>query len=450
MMGKTQFIDPLILEWPECFKVKDNFLYFDNTPLLWAIANARNKFASELLDKNIDLDINFKSNSFNNTALHLAVAKGYTDLDSNRDEVGVTNSALVKKLIDKGANPNIKTQDGQEGYTALDIAVLRCSQEMVDAILESPSLDMETISKALETFKNFPEIATKNQLLEKICTPIKKLDDSDISPENQAAINAKLVKKLNELRQKITIKKELKKSFEKEDRSLTIYHDPTKNIIKFQTFSVYSDNAKFDYNKKLKSDEQYIPENYTKEKEQEKILAMLTKAKDATLERFPNSNLDDNFFIAVMKVASQNRGIARIDNQKFNQDFTNALKEIDPRLSEKKYLNSTTPLESLQQIAQFFSANFQILSKADNYLTAREGKDGQINPIGRRLFRVCTKENIQKFQQQLEDAKKPESKLSPFTAINIEKHIKESQESLKRSTARGPSSFANCRIRGWI
>jgi hypothetical protein len=371
---------------------------FDNTPLLWAIANAKNKFASELLDKNIDLDINFKSNRFNNTALHLAVAKGYTNLDSDGKEVGVTNSALVKKLIAKGANPNIKTQDGQEGYTALDIAVLRCSQEMVEAILESPSLDMETIINALETFQKVQKIVEKNLLLKEICTPIKELDDSDISPENQAAIKLKLEKKLNELRKKITIKRELKKSFEKEDRSLTIYHDPTKNIIKFQTFSVYSDNAKFDYNKKLESDEQYISENYTKEKEQEKILAMLTKAKDATLKRFPNSNLDDNFFIAVMKVASQNRGIARINEKKFNEDFDKALKEIDPTLAIANYGHERL---SAHEIAKFFSANFQILSKQENYLTAREGVNGKINQTGRRLFRVCTQENIEKFQQSL-------------------------------------------------
>jgi ankyrin repeat protein len=150
---------------------------FDNTPLLWAIANAKNKFASELLDKNIDLDINFKSNRFNNTALHLAVAKGYTNLDSDGKEVGVTNSALVKKLIAKGANPNIKTQDGQEGYTALDIAVLRCSQEMVEAILESPSLGMETIINALETFQKVQKIVEKNLLNSKGLTEVSQRRD---------------------------------------------------------------------------------------------------------------------------------------------------------------------------------------------------------------------------------------------------------------------------------
>jgi len=104
--------------------------------------------------------------------------------------------------------------------------------------------------------------------------------------------------------------------------------------------------------------------------------------------------------------------------------------------------------KSLQQIAQFFSANFQIMSKKDNYLTAREGKDGQINPIGRRLFRVCSQENIKKFQQELKKTKPSNSpSLSRLTAENIQIHIQknESQESLKRSAGE-----RNDGIRSWI
>jgi len=112
MKGKTQFIKPLIETWSECFKVKDNFMDFDNTPLLWAIANAKNIFASELLNKVQDLDINLKSELFGTNALHIAVAKDYEDMDSNEKVVGIPNHQLVDELISKGANPNIKTKDG--------------------------------------------------------------------------------------------------------------------------------------------------------------------------------------------------------------------------------------------------------------------------------------------------------------------------------------------------
>ena len=186
--------------------------------------------------------------------------------------------------------------------------------------------------------------------------------------------------------------------YQNPDSKLEISCDSKNNIIKFRTISPDNHDTKFDYNKKLEDGETYDSKNYTKKKEQEKILQMLREAKDATLASFESGKLNDNFFIAVMKVASQNRGIASIDEQKFNQDFDKALKEIDPTLAIANYDHQRL---SAHEIAKFFSANFQILSKQENYLTAREGVNGKINQTGRRLFRVCTQENIEKFQQSL-------------------------------------------------
>ena len=445
MRGKIPFIKPLIEFWPECFKVKDNFMDFDNTPLLWAIANAKNEFASQLLSKVEDLDINFKSERFCNTALHIAVAKDYGDIDSDSHKVGIPNHQLVGELISKGANPNIKTQDG---YSALDIAVLRGSQQMCKEILASKLLEDDTISKALGHLEEQRDLDETNRLLKTICDPIKAVKDKDISSENKEAIKKILNDKLQELAPAISLKKALKESIvqvisraeyeesrdktkqylleisgedrtlqkickevyeekfkekfaiEAQDSNFVADYDNGNKIIKFRTISPDNIDAKFNYNKMLSERENYDSANYSKEKEQQKILEMLKKARDKTYQKFSEVGIeiDNNFFIAVMKVASENRGIARINTEKFNDDFDKALNEIDPTLAKE---NNHCEGSKLHEIAKFFSANFQIMSKQENYLTARQGVDGKINQTGRRLFRVCTQENIQKFQQSL-------------------------------------------------
>ena len=446
MYGKTQFIDPLIKNLQGCFKVKDNAYNIDNTPLMWAIANANNQFAFELLDKQIDLDINFKSMHFGTNALHIAIAKDYTNQDSDRKTVGVANHILVEKLITKGANPNIKTSDG---FSALDIAVFRGSEIMVLAIFNSPLLNAETILKALHHHEQQYSLLYTESLLNKICSPFEPVTQDNISPEKRTTIKKMLEDKLNEIAPEIKFKKELKDSIKIEvdsnsdftieyaqryllnmqdsdsllkeiyqevfeekfqikftipnrDSNFEIYHEAENNIIKFKTISLYNDNAKFNYNKMLKAGEAYSPKNFTKETEQEKILKMLKKAKDLTVDNFTRYGLDNNFFIAVMLVASKNCGIANIDEDKFNKDFEEASKDLNSTYESSKYDQSTI---NLHEVAMFFSANFQLFSKEENYLTAREGLNHSINQTGRRLFRVCTDENIEKFQQCL---KKPQ------------------------------------------
>ena len=177
------------------------------------------------------------------------------------------------------------------------------------------------------------------------------------------------------------------------------------NIIKFKIRSDLEDSSenqtgsvdavgKFDYNKQLDADKKYNQDDYTKEKEQEKILELLKKASMDTITKFSGANLSDDFFIAVMKVASENSGIANIDAKAFEE----ALEKLNPPIETKQYAHNLKEGETLHKIAKYFSAQFQDLSKKDNYFTARKTLDGNFNDTGRRLFRVCTEENIEAFQ----------------------------------------------------
>ncbi len=147
--GKPEFIT-FLKDTGENFAKKDP--YFDNTPLIWAIANANNQFAYDLIelgkaDQNVALEVDHMSQP-GTTALHLAAAKGYLTMDSGGKKVGKTNSELVQKLIEIGADPNITTSDS-EGFTALDIAVARRNYEMVESICDSEIININTLKNSL-------------------------------------------------------------------------------------------------------------------------------------------------------------------------------------------------------------------------------------------------------------------------------------------------------------
>lgn len=176
------------------------------------------------------------------------------------------------------------------------------------------------------------------------------------------------------------------------------YYNQHQASVVFSTLSIYNQYGKFNYKKLLPRDEitRYNSAEYTAKREREKIIEMLKKAKALTTQVFTGSNLDNNFFLAVMKVASKNYGIGNINAQTFNDDFTQALQEL--RVTSKpSYLDN----QNLHQYAKFFSATFQRLSGAEGYLTERDRRDGSLNQTARRLFRVCTLENIDEFQSEL-------------------------------------------------
>jgi hypothetical protein len=106
-----------------------------NTGLIWAIANARNTNASLILQElgpGSYLDIQCFLHQ--NTALHLAIAKGYKKLSKHKEPLEVSNLELVNILLDLKANPNLQTK---EGYTPLHLACLRRDYAMISALLNA-------------------------------------------------------------------------------------------------------------------------------------------------------------------------------------------------------------------------------------------------------------------------------------------------------------------------
>jgi hypothetical protein len=176
-------------------------------------------------------------------------------------------------------------------------------------------------------------------------------------------------------------------------------------IIEFNT----EKDSKFDYKKRLGRDEEFKSEKFTKDMEQEEILKLLKQTKDQTLTELNISEIDNNFFVAVMKVASKHSGIARINTDTFNKDLKEAIEELGSSPDSLDF--KAEP--SFHKIAKLFSANFQESSRKRNYLTAREGENDKINETGRRLFRVCTEENIKQFQKTLQKA--PNTETTPLT-----------------------------------
>jgi hypothetical protein len=305
---------------------------------------------------------------------------------------------------------------------------------MVSAILESKMLIPATIESARNRLETLPRSEEINRLLKEICQQIREVSKEDFIPENKHKIEGLLKTKLEildpnyentlSLQMLISDSKIREREDNKKKSSATLPSTSTdfsfscekvgeQNIIKFKIKDPEDsdgnpaissgDPGKFDYNKLLKPEEKYDASAYNDKTEQDNILKLLKLASDATKNKF--QGLDDNFFIAVMKVASKHSGIARIDEETFDKDFNQALKEIDLNLKKEEY--SLQGDNTSYEIAKFFSANFQELSREKNYLTARPGvPEDPINKVGRRLFRVCTEENIEAFKDTLKSPSK--------------------------------------------
>jgi hypothetical protein len=95
-----------------------------------------------------------------------------------------------------------------------------------------------------------------------------------------------------------------------------------------------------------------------------------------------------------MKVASKKCGISSIKNE---EEFNGVLKSFNFNLETSRY--NLPEGSTLHKIAKYFSAQFQSLSKGCGYLTGRKvANENIVNETGRRLFRVCTNENIEAFK----------------------------------------------------
>jgi hypothetical protein len=243
MKGKKSFINSLLNDLPSSFGAKEECT--DNTPLMWAIANANNEFAYDLLEKVSNnssipfIDIDHISLKFSNTALHLAVAKGYEDMDSNSKPTIRSNLELVSKLIECGSNPNILTDNG---LSALDIAVMRGDIEMVQSILTSPTITAQTIDNACNIANQKMSADDINDKLKLVCggeagRVFKEVTQDDIKADKINKIKEALKEKLNE---KFPQFKQ-----EQEDKRIA-------NIIITKQAKIYSDF--FDQNGVIKQD----------------------------------------------------------------------------------------------------------------------------------------------------------------------------------------------------
>jgi|GEM_PF-2131158 len=108
---------------------------YGNTPLLWAVANASNEMAREIL---LHLPPS-QAGSLNkqcregNSALHLIVGKGYTTEDSEKVPVAYSNLELLKLAIKQGVNVNLPNK---QGNTPLHLAYVRRDFAMVKLLID--------------------------------------------------------------------------------------------------------------------------------------------------------------------------------------------------------------------------------------------------------------------------------------------------------------------------
>ncbi len=112
-----------------------------NTPLLWAIANGHNEFASKFIDifKN---KIDFLHKANDNNALFLMLTKGYKDKTSGGATFNEQYSALniakkIKETIGDERFKELINQKCRLGNTALHIACARHDTETINFLIES-------------------------------------------------------------------------------------------------------------------------------------------------------------------------------------------------------------------------------------------------------------------------------------------------------------------------
>lgn len=107
--------------------------YMGNTGLIWAIADAHNEFAMKMIAHAKDYKFVNVQCRMGNTALHLAVGKGYKHISYDKQKLAYSNLQLVKSLLAHHGNPNLQNKLGN---TPLHLACLRRDPDMIAALLK--------------------------------------------------------------------------------------------------------------------------------------------------------------------------------------------------------------------------------------------------------------------------------------------------------------------------
>jgi hypothetical protein len=132
--------------------------HWGNTALIWAIANGNFSMAREMIRlAPMSTDFNIKGRG--NTALHLAIGKGYTTRTRDGDPLTVSSLDLARELVGK-TDPNNR---GRAGNTPLHIACVRRDQEMIQLLMENganPSLRNDQGERAIDLLSKTYEEAS--------------------------------------------------------------------------------------------------------------------------------------------------------------------------------------------------------------------------------------------------------------------------------------------------
>lgn len=107
---------------------------WDNTALIWAIANASNTTAMEIIKAGGHGPYLNVLGLQKNSALHLAVGKGYKTVSKDLQDLYYSNLQLTQALVEAGANVNLANEDGN---TPLHLAYLRRDVETIKVLLRA-------------------------------------------------------------------------------------------------------------------------------------------------------------------------------------------------------------------------------------------------------------------------------------------------------------------------
>ncbi len=132
------------------FNARDSFLGLFNTALIWGVANANVRTVVNLLKcnniENADLDLTDLSER-RNTALTLAIIKGWDHVDTDSIDKPLRMLHLIKALVNAGANIH---KTNALGDTPLHIAILRRDIGAIKYLL-SKGASLTTLNKEGKT-----------------------------------------------------------------------------------------------------------------------------------------------------------------------------------------------------------------------------------------------------------------------------------------------------------